>query len=122
MTIGGRIKKIRERLGYSQKQLAHKVGLNISVLNRIELDKRPARSEELAKIAEILEVSTDYLSGYEKSTLSPNETQEFLETIDLSEEKAIERIKEQFSYNGEEITTEQARKIYYFSLGVVQKD
>jgi transcriptional regulator with XRE-family HTH domain len=61
MDIGERIVLIRERLGLTQKQLALKTGINVSVLNRIEKNKRPAYHKEVIAISEVLEVSTDYL-------------------------------------------------------------
>lgn len=120
--VGTRIKHLRNKRGWTQKELAKRSGINNSVLSRIEDNKRPVDSEELKKFAELFEVSTDYLSGYAKSILPSGETQEYVEIIDLAEETAIEQIKQQFSYDGNEITTEQAKKIYYFSLGVVQKE
>lgn len=63
MTIGEIIQHLREDKGLNQKELAEKVGLSHSVMNRIELGKRPARDEELKRIAEVLDVSLDYLMG-----------------------------------------------------------
>lgn len=61
-TTGERIKKLRERRDWSQLELAKRVGINNSVLSRIEADKRPVETELLKKFAEIFNVSTDYLS------------------------------------------------------------
>lgn len=61
MTVGRRIVLLRESREINQKELAEKVGLNISVMNRIENGLRPLRDDEAVKIAEIFHVSTDYL-------------------------------------------------------------
>ena len=63
MSISKRIQRRREELEITQKELAEKIGLNVSVMNRIESGERPARDDEIIKIAEILKVSTDYLLG-----------------------------------------------------------
>ncbi|AQS57025.1 helix-turn-helix domain-containing protein [Novibacillus thermophilus] len=61
--VGNRIKLRRNIKGWSQRELARRVGLNYSVMNRIESGKRPVGDTELRKIAEVLDVSTDYLLG-----------------------------------------------------------
>lgn len=63
ITVGSRIKRERERHKLSQIDLSKKVGINNSVLSRIEADKRPVESDLLEKFAEIFDVSTDYLLG-----------------------------------------------------------
>ena len=92
--IGRRIASLREQLGIDQKTFAKSIDINPSVMNRIELGHRPLRHDEVKKIAEYFNVSTDYLLGYthsEKSTpsiLSPievgNELQSILTEQDIS--------------------------------------
>ncbi|WP_221568987.1 helix-turn-helix domain-containing protein [Alkalihalobacillus sp. TS-13] len=59
--INERIKKQRELKGWSQRELARRININSSVMNRIELGTRPVEDHEIKLIANILEVSTDYL-------------------------------------------------------------
>lgn len=63
MSIGKRIQLLREMIGMTQKELADKIQINYSVMNRIESGERPARDEEIKRIAKALDVSTDYLLG-----------------------------------------------------------
>lgn len=63
MNINQRIKYLRENMNMSQKELAEKINLNTSVMNRIESGERPIRDEELVKLSEIFDVSADYLLG-----------------------------------------------------------
>ena len=63
MSIGSRIVSLREARGWSQKELASRIGLNRSVMNRIELGDRPLRDTELINISSVLGVTTDYLLG-----------------------------------------------------------
>lgn len=119
--IGARIKQLRERRGWSQKELGERVRMNHSVLSRIESNKRPLESEELRKFAEVFEVTTDLIIGHSSTALSHG-ANEFKEIIDLSEDEAIHKIQEMFTYKGNDITEDQSRMIYYLSLGVVKKD
>lgn len=67
--IGLRIINLREKRNWSQRELARRVGLNASVMNRIELGERPIKDFELDKIASTLDTTTDYLLG---RTNNPN--------------------------------------------------
>lgn len=118
---GSRIKQLRERRGWTQLDLAVKVDMNNSVLSRIESNKRPVESEELKKFADVFNVSTDFLSGHTNGDLSQG-AKLLKDVVELSDDEAIKKIKELFSYKGKEITEDQAKTIFYLSLGVVKKD
>lgn len=78
MDIGKRIIKLRESRDWSQRELAKRVKLNVSVMNRIESGERPVRDHELLAIASVLDVSTDQLLGREeKKTPSLSDEDEF---------------------------------------------
>jgi transcriptional regulator with XRE-family HTH domain len=61
--VGDRIRELREERDWSQREFAKRVGINYSVVNRIELGKRSVEDHELAKIADVFGVTTDYLLG-----------------------------------------------------------
>jgi transcriptional regulator with XRE-family HTH domain len=63
MNVGKRILHLREQMGLSQKDLAEKVSIDKSVMNRIELGTRSIRDDELFKFADVLGVTTDYILG-----------------------------------------------------------
>jgi transcriptional regulator with XRE-family HTH domain len=63
MEIGKKIVELREKKGLSQRELARRVGLNPSVMNRIETGDRPLRADELKKISEVLGVNSDLILG-----------------------------------------------------------
>ncbi|HHW36483.1 MAG TPA: helix-turn-helix transcriptional regulator [Bacillales bacterium] len=46
MNIGEKIIKLREKKNWSQKELAHRAGLNPGVMNRIKTGERPLRAEQ----------------------------------------------------------------------------
>lgn len=63
MSVGNIIMSLREDNDLTQKELAVKLEINRSVLNRIEQGTRPVRDDELRKISLFFGVSTDYLLG-----------------------------------------------------------
>lgn len=67
--IGLRIINLREKKNWSQRELARRVNLNASVMNRIESGERPIKDFEIDKIASVLDTTSDYLLG---RTDSPN--------------------------------------------------
>ncbi|MGJ3734828.1 helix-turn-helix domain-containing protein [Lactiplantibacillus plantarum] len=68
-----RIINLRESNNWSQKDLAEKMGLNKVTMNKIEHGNRSISNDELLKLANIFNVSTDYLLGNnEKDHKSPD--------------------------------------------------
>ena len=65
MSVSNKIIKLRERCGLNQKELAERLSINRSVLNRIESGTRPVRDDELKIFADYFNVSADYLLGRE---------------------------------------------------------
>lgn len=58
-----RLRKARERLGWSQRELARQSGINEVQIGRYEKAQADPSATYLAIIAEKLEVSMDYLAG-----------------------------------------------------------
>jgi len=65
MTLGERLKGAREKKGWSQLFVAEKLGITNTVLSNYERDYRDPDTETLKKLAELYEVSTDFLLGIE---------------------------------------------------------
>lgn len=71
MTMGERVKKARENKGYTQEELALKLGYKSrSSVNKIEKERDIPRSM-IVKIAEILGVTPAYLMGWEEPEHKP---------------------------------------------------
>lgn len=71
MTMGERVKKARENKGYTQEELALKLGYKSrSSVNKIEKERDIPRSM-IVKIAEILGVTPAYLMGWEEPESKP---------------------------------------------------
>lgn len=60
---GERLRKVREESGHSQESLAEMVGIGNRQIWRYENGKTEPDGEVLAKIAQALNVSADYLLG-----------------------------------------------------------
>lgn len=54
MEIYERIVQLRIKKSISQKELAQKINIDDSTMNKIEKGNRPIRDKELAKIADVL--------------------------------------------------------------------
>lgn len=65
MTPGKKIIELRELRDMNQTELAQKLEINRSVLNRIEQGTRPIRDDELKKFADYFGITTDELLGRE---------------------------------------------------------
>lgn len=81
MTLGKRIKELREKKGYTQRALADLLSIGNSTLAMYEVDKREPDNDTLSKIADFFGVSTDYLLGRNTPPARPSPTQEEKEEI-----------------------------------------
>ncbi|MFY9176980.1 MAG: helix-turn-helix transcriptional regulator [Caldicoprobacterales bacterium] len=61
--LSERIKKCREEAGYTQQALADILGITQQAGGKWEVGKAEPDSKELVKLAEIFDVSLDYLLG-----------------------------------------------------------
>lgn len=90
MKSGVIIKKLREQHKLSQSDLANKIGINNSVLSRIESGDRQLRDDELIKIADFFNVSADYLLGRTNVRNNVETFAAHTDDEDLSEEAKVE--------------------------------
>lgn len=110
MKIGDRIKYLRDLNGYTQKYVADKLGLESAAISKYELNLREPNVEAIKKLAEVFEVSIDYLLGNEiditgqRKLIDKNEKREhqmlingdveyLFEDNDYSTKKKIETIE-----------------------------
>lgn len=70
MTLGQRLKEARLKAGYkSQTEAAKKLGITSQVLSNYEGGRRDPDTQTLKALAELYNVSADYLLGTEKRNL-----------------------------------------------------
>lgn len=84
MSVGQRVKYLREQKKWSQLYLADKMFINNSVLSRIEAGKRDVDEYLIVKFADMFGVTTDYLLGRTKHL---NPIQRTLAEVSVSKEK-----------------------------------
>lgn len=63
MTTGERIALRREELGLRQYQVAERIGVTKTTMSKYENNINVPNSDILAKLAEVLQTSADYLCG-----------------------------------------------------------
>lgn len=64
ISLGSRIKELREWNNFSQEQLAQMLDISRPTLTQIETDKRPIKTHELKQISEIFDTSIDFLLSW----------------------------------------------------------
>ncbi|QJA09097.1 helix-turn-helix transcriptional regulator [Romboutsia sp. CE17] len=95
-TIAQRISRARRYLNINQKELAQKANITEASLSRYENGIREPKSAVLTRLAEALEVSTDYLLGlsenrtYEDSDIS-NKSEKDIKVILENAEKMLKQ-------------------------------
>ena len=62
---GDRLKEARKKLGYTQDDLASKIGVSKSAISLYESEKRNPNLETLIEMTYVLGVSADYLLGFD---------------------------------------------------------
>lgn len=73
LKIAERIRSARQLAGLSQGQVAKMLGLHRPSVSEIEAGKRNVSATELAQMAEIFDVSMNYLMAQAPDTLSPDD-------------------------------------------------
>lgn len=101
MTNGERIKFLREKNGYTQKDIATKLGVEPAAISKYELDMREPNIEALKKLASIFNVSIDYLLG-RTTDIFANEIDK--DILDLSMLKRL--------YNNRKIKIDKLKDVY----------
>lgn len=74
MSIGSRLKQLRESKGYNKREIAEKLEMPYTTYNNYETDARDVGSETLRKIAQFYEVTIDYLLENDLSYLESSDT------------------------------------------------
>lgn len=59
--IGNRISTRRKQLNYTQEQIAERMDVSVQMVSNLERGNKAIKIDNLIKISEILNVSTDYI-------------------------------------------------------------
>lgn len=60
-SLGWRLENLREESGYTQKEVSYKLGFSSNVYGTYEREERQPAYETLAELADLYNVSLDYL-------------------------------------------------------------
>ena len=77
--MGDRIRELRKKQGKSQEELAYSVGMSTNTIARWERGELTPRGTSLARLANVLGTSSDYLLGKVNAT-APNDDSESVST------------------------------------------
>lgn len=86
MSFGKRLVEARKKKGLSQDEVAKKLGTKAPVIGRYERDEAKPSIEAAANIANLLEVSLDYLVGNSDDELDATTLNRILELQKLPNE------------------------------------
>jgi transcriptional regulator with XRE-family HTH domain len=102
---GDRLRQVRETKGLSQDDVARRLGFSDTQMNKYERGKNSPSVENIIQLAELLEVSADYLLGL---TDDPNTFYE----VDLTPEEValITEVRRQSAVNSMRILTDLLAK------------
>ena len=103
--LAQRIVSLRESADIKQVELGRRLGLDRSAMSKVENGTRKVSSDELAKIADIFDVTTDYLLGKNQTPKWANDK----DSHDLA--KFLSDNEGSMNFNGEELTEEQAQQV-----------
>ncbi len=93
-TLGERLRSAREKKGWSQTYVCEKLNISNSRLSGYERDYREPDFEMLKTLANLYEVSTDYLLGTEDKTIKePQGEYNFTDKDERDIAKRMEQIK-----------------------------
>lgn len=101
-----RIINLRESHDWTQKDLADRMGINKVTMNKIENLNRSVSLSELTKMADIFDVTTDYLLG-SNNTPAWATKQDVIDLKDVLDDKD----GTSFNFGGEKLTDEQNAKL-----------
>nr|MDT0658950.1 ImmA/IrrE family metallo-endopeptidase [Micromonospora sp. DSM 115978] len=68
--MGGRIAAARERAGFTQRELAERLGIHRSAMTRIELGQRQVDALELARVADVLGRTVEWFVSEAPGTIA----------------------------------------------------
>lgn len=109
-SLANKIVNLREERNITQSELARRLGLDKSSMSKIESGSRKVSTDELKRISEIFEVSTDYLLG--NTTDRNGHTPSWATNEDKKDLKRfLEENANGMTYGGEGLTDEEQKQV-----------
>ena len=63
MTLGQKIRELRENAGLKQRELAYQLGIGEGFLSKVENDQKPIKRDDLSKLSKIFKTPIDELNS-----------------------------------------------------------
>ena len=86
MSFGKRLVEARKKKGFSQEEVANRLNTKAPVIGRYERDEAKPSIEAAARLANLLEVSLDYLVGNSDVEVNTNMLNRVLQLQTLNED------------------------------------
>ena len=98
-TMGTRIALRRKELYLTQEQLAEKMGVSLQTISNIELGKKAIRPQNLAKLCDCLEITSDYILYGRRSERQMGDFMKRMSALTQAEYQAVQKIVDLFYSN-----------------------
>jgi transcriptional regulator with XRE-family HTH domain len=114
MNIGNRIAFLRDQRGLTQEELATSLGISRAALSHYEKNRREPDTETLSKVADLFQVSLDYLAGRttQPTTTLDADIRQFSDELELANNELLEKYI--LTIDGRKLTVEEARRFIAF--------
>ena len=99
-----KIKELRKQHGWTQAELAKKLSVSQQTIGSWEVGRAEPNSDALTKLAQLFNVTTDYLLGR-------NQTPEWADENDLVELDKMLDSNVNMAYGGETLTDEEKQRV-----------
>lgn len=114
MNYGKRIATLRDKFGWTQEDLAKKLGISRAALSHYEKNRREPDFETLTKLADLFHVSIDYLVGRTNNpgSLLDEDVRAFTDQLELSDEAILSKFA--LTIDGKQLSEEEAKRFIAF--------
>lgn len=112
MTLGERLRLLRKGRGYTQQELADRLGISASAVGMYEQGRRQPDPDILCRVAEVFGVRVDYLVGREELSAgepAPPEDQDLSQLIDEIRARLLR--SSGLMFNGRPLTPQELQAI-----------
>lgn len=109
-----RIKEQRERYGWTQEEVATKMGITRSAYTNFEIGRRDIDRGKLGKLADIFDVSVDFLLGLTDTPNSQEKQSAFTEEGEIEDLLSIKKkleSNEPLTWEGQPLSENERRSL-----------